>query len=79
MPWPRALPAASTVRRMVPPGSRAFETWGGAPATIWHDSPSASVRSGAGAFHPAPEFTALQSACRFRAHHCSPGGAHERA
>ena len=35
-------------------------------------------RLGDNLFHPAPEFTALQSAYRFRAHHCTPGEGHEK-
>lgn len=56
----------------------AFETWGGAPATIWYDNPSGLGSFRKGTFHPAPEFTALQSAYRFRAHHCTPGEGHEK-
>lgn len=57
---------------------RAFETWGGAPAEIWYDNPSGLGSFRAGTFHPAPEFLALQSAYRFRAHHCTPGEGHEK-
>ncbi len=57
---------------------RAFETWGGAPATIWYDNPSGLGSFRRGTFHPAPEFLALQSAYRFRAHHCTPGEGHEK-
>ena len=56
----------------------AFETWGGAPAEIWYDNPSGLGSFRRGTFHPAPEFVALQSAYRFRAHHCTPGEAHEK-
>lgn len=56
----------------------AFETWGGAPATIWYDNPSGLGSFRRGTFHPAPEFVALQSAYRFRAHHCTPGAGHEK-
>ena len=56
----------------------AFETWGGAPATIWYDNPSGLGSFRKGSFHPAPEFTALQSAYRFRPHHCTPGEGHEK-
>ncbi len=57
---------------------RAFDTWGGAPAEIWYDNPSGLGRLVGRAFHPAPEFLALQSAYRFRAHHCTPGEGHEK-
>ena len=56
----------------------AFETWGGAPAMIWYDNPSGLGSFRAGSFHPAAEFLALQSAYRFRAHHCTPGEGHEK-
>jgi len=56
----------------------AFETWGGAPAVIWYDNPSGLGSFRAGTFHPAAEFLALQSAYRFRAHHCTPGEGHEK-
>jgi transposase len=56
----------------------AFETWGGAPAAIWYDNPSGLGSFRAGTFHPAAEFLALQSAYRFRAHHCTPGEGHEK-
>lgn len=56
----------------------AFETWGGAPAEIWYDNPSGLGSFRRGAFHPAQEFVALQSAYRFRAHHCTPGEGHEK-
>ena len=56
----------------------AFETWGGAPAQIWYDNPSGLGSFRAGTFHPAAEFLALQSAYRFRAHHCTPGEGHEK-
>ena len=56
----------------------AFETWGGAPAEMWYDNPSGLGRFRRGTFHPAPEFVALQSAYRFRAHHCTPGEGHEK-
>jgi hypothetical protein len=52
---------------------RAFETWDGARAQIWYDNPSGLGSFRRGTFHPAPEFLALQSAYRFRAHHCTPG------
>jgi len=52
----------------------AFETWGGAPATTWYDNPSGLGLFRRGTLHPAPEFVALGSAFRFRAHHCTPGG-----
>lgn len=55
-----------------------FETWGGAPATIWYDNPSGLGSFRRGTFHPAAEFLALQSAYRFRAHHCTPGEGHEK-
>lgn len=57
---------------------RAFETWGGAPATIWYDNPSGLGSFRRGTFHPSPEFVALQSAYRFRSHHCTPGEGHEK-
>ncbi len=57
---------------------RAFETWGGAPAEIWYDNPSGLGSFRRGTFHPAPEFLALQSAYRFRTHHCTPGEGHEK-
>lgn len=57
---------------------RAFETWGGAPAEIWYDNPSGLGSFRRGSFHPSPEFLALQSAYRFRAHHCTPGEGHEK-
>jgi hypothetical protein len=56
----------------------AFQTWGGAPATCWYDNPSALGRREKGRFVPCDEFLALQSAYRFRAHHCTPGEAHEK-
>ena len=56
----------------------AFSTWGGAPATVWYDNPSGLGSFRRGTFHPAPEFLALQSAYRFRAHHCTPGEGHEK-
>lgn len=56
---------------------RAFGTWGGAPATAWHDNPSGLGSFRRGTFRPAQEFPALQSAHRFRAHHCTPGEGHE--
>ncbi len=56
----------------------AFATWGGAPARIWYDNPSGLGSFRRGTFHPAPEFLALQSAYRFRAHHCTPGEGHEK-
>lgn len=56
----------------------AFETWGGAPAEIWYDNPSGLGSFRRGTFHPSPEFVALQSAYRFRAHHCTPGEGHEK-
>jgi transposase len=57
---------------------RTFETWGGAPATVWYDNPSGLGSFRRGTFHPAPEFVALGSAYRFRAHHCTPGEGHEK-
>jgi len=57
---------------------RAFETWGGAPAEVWYDNPSGLGSFRRGTFHPAAEFLALQSAYRFRAHHCTPGEGHEK-
>lgn len=56
----------------------AFSTWGGAPAQIWYDNPSGLGSFRAGTFHPAAEFLALQSAYRFRSHHCTPGEGHEK-
>lgn len=56
----------------------AFSTWGGAPAEIWYDNPSGLGSFRRGEFHPSPEFLALQSAYRFRAHHCTPGEGHEK-
>jgi len=56
----------------------AFETWGGAPAVIWYDNPSGLGSFRRGEFHPSPDFLALQSAYRFRAHHCTPGEGHEK-
>jgi transposase len=55
-----------------------FTTWGGAPATIWYDNPSTLGRLVDGRFVPCDEFVALQSAYRFRAHHCTPGQGHEK-
>jgi transposase len=55
-----------------------FTTWGGAPATIWYDNPSTLGRLVEGRFVPCDEFVALQSAYRFRAHHCTPGQGHEK-
>jgi len=57
---------------------QAFTTWGGAPATIWYDNPSQLGRLAGGRFEPCDEFVALQSAYRFRAHHCTPGQGHEK-
>ena len=56
----------------------AFATWGGAPAAVWYDNPSGLGAFRRGSFHPAAEFIALQSAYRFRAHHCTPGEGHEK-
>jgi hypothetical protein len=56
----------------------AFTTWGGAPAAIWYDNPSQLGRLVGGRFEACEEFTALQSAYRFRAHHCTPGQGHEK-
>lgn len=56
----------------------AFTTWAGAPAQVWYDNPSGLGSFRRGSFHPAPEFVALQSAYRFRAHHCTPGEGHEK-
>jgi len=55
-----------------------FSTWGGAPATLWYDNPSTLGRLVSGRFQPCDEFVALQSAFRFRAHHCTPGQGHEK-
>ncbi|MGH7685811.1 MAG: IS21 family transposase [Candidatus Dormibacteria bacterium] len=55
-----------------------FTTWGGAPATIWYDNPSQLGRIVKGHFVPCDEFVGLQSAFRFRAHHCTPGQGHEK-
>lgn len=55
-----------------------FNTWGGAPETIWYDNPSTVCRLVNGTFRPCTEFVALQSAYRFRAHHCTPGQGHEK-
>ena len=55
-----------------------FTTWGGAPATIWYDNPSQLGRLVNGQFMPCEEFMAVQSAFRFRAHHCTPGQGHEK-
>lgn len=57
---------------------RAFETWGGAPGVIWYDNSSGLGSFRRGTFHPSAEFVALGSAYRFRAHHCTPGEAHEK-
>lgn len=57
---------------------QAFVTWGGAPATCWYDNPSTLGRLVAGRFVPCDEFVALQSAYRFRAHHCTPGQGNEK-
>lgn len=56
----------------------AFQTWGGAPAACWYDNPSALGSFRQGKFDPCDEFLALQSAFGFRAHHCTPGEAHEK-
>jgi len=56
----------------------AFTTWGGAPATIWYDNPSQLGRLVEGRFQPCDDFLALQSAYRFRAHHCTPAQGHEK-
>jgi transposase len=56
----------------------AFATWGGAPSTCWYDNPSQLGRLVGGRFVPCDEFVALQSAYRFRAHHCTPGQGHEK-
>lgn len=55
-----------------------FGVWGGAPATVWYDNPSQLGRLTGGRFHPCDEFVALQSAYRFRAHHCNPAQGHEK-
>ena len=55
-----------------------FRVWGGAPASIWYDNPSTLGRLVRGHFVACEEFTALQSAFRFRAHHCTPGQGHEK-
>jgi transposase len=57
---------------------QAFQTWGGAPASCWYDNPSQLGRLVNGNFVPCDEFVALQSAYRFRAHHCTPGQGHEK-
>jgi transposase len=57
---------------------QAFNTWGGAPASCWYDNPSALGSFHQGTFNPCDEFLALQSAFGFRAHHCTPGQAHEK-
>ena len=56
----------------------AFSTWGGAPGSCWYDNPSQLGRLVQGRFDPCQEFRALQSAYRFRAHHCTPGQGHEK-
>ena len=56
----------------------AFDTWGGAPATLWYDNTSQLGRLVGGRFKACDEFLALQSAYRFRAHHCNPGEGHEK-
>jgi len=56
----------------------AFSTWGGVPAVIWYDNPSGLGSFRQGKFTPCDEFLALQSAYGFRAHHCTPGEAHEK-
>lgn len=56
----------------------AFAIWGGAPGRCWYDNSSALGRLDRGRFVPCDEFLALQSAYRFRAHHCTPAEAHEK-
>ena len=56
----------------------AFTTWGGAPAACWYDNASELGRLVGGQFKACEEFLALQSAFRFRAHHCTPGEGHEK-
>lgn len=55
-----------------------FSVWQGAPATIWYDNATQLGRRVDGRFQPCDEFVALQSAYRFRAHHCTPGQGHEK-
>src|SRR5438128_11437560 len=57
---------------------QAFTAWAGAPATCWYDNPSGLGSFRDGRFLPCDEFIALQTAYRFRAHHCTPGQAHEK-
>ena len=57
---------------------RAFQAWGGVPASCWDDNPSQLGRRRAGTFVPCSEFVARQSAYRFQAHHCTPGQGHEK-
>ena len=57
---------------------RAFQAWGGVPATIWYDNPSQLGRLRHGEFVPCQEFVALRSAYGFRAHHCNPAQGHEK-
>ncbi len=58
--------------------AHAFNTWGGVPAVVWYDNPSGLGSFRQGKFTPCEEFVALQSAYGFRAHHCTPGEAHEK-
>jgi hypothetical protein len=55
MPWPMALPAASTVRRMVPPGSRA--NW----VTAWPMAATALLRQRSLAAQPTALTVALSA------------------
>jgi transposase len=57
---------------------QAFQTWGGAPSTCWYDNPPQLGRLVSGRFVACDEFVGLQSAYRFRAHHCTPGQGHEK-
>ena len=56
----------------------AFTRRGGAPAACWYDNASELGRLVGGQFKACEEFLALQSAYRFRAHHCNPGEGHEK-
>jgi hypothetical protein len=57
---------------------RAFQAWGGVPASCWYDNPSQLGRLRHGEFVPCQEFVALRSAYGFRAHHCNPAQGHEK-
>jgi len=57
---------------------RAFAEWGGVPAEVWYDNPSQLGRIAHGRFVPCDDFSALQSAYGFRAHHCTPAEGHEK-